>query len=286
MVKENHDHFEFFYKITEGSVAINADCADRDNALVEKGLFFGFDNISGRDCFFENLTPNFRESVFAPDSRCFNRFRQLIVPIASVNNTDPLTGLETLLRNHYKGKRILLLEDLSPFASIFRHYSRKYNIELYTSEFFGPDHASGSSVNGILHIDMQKTHFPDNFFDLILHTDRFGFLADAAMAEREMVRILKKGGHGIYTVHFEFLSDEDNRFAEMIDGNINFLQEPIYCEDLLSPDGKWLVYRRFAFPDMKKRYDQIGAEFYGEYFHSTYLGILGDNGIAFVARKA
>lgn len=285
MTKENHDHFEFFYKITEGLVTIDTACADGDKTLLEKGLFFGFDNISGRDSFFENLKPNLRESVFATGSWCFNRFRQLVVPIASVNNRDLLTDLETLLRDHYKGKRILLLEDFSPFASLLRHYARKYNIELYTSEYFGSDHASGTMINGVLHVDMQKTHFPDDFFDLIMHTDRFMFLADPVQAERETVRILKKGGHAIYTVHVEFHFEQDNIFAEMTEGNIRHLQEPIHCDDPLSPDGKWLVYRRFAFPDMKKRYDQAGAEFHGEYFHSSYLGILGDNGIVFVVRK-
>lgn len=117
---------------------------------------------------------------------------------------DPAVSLEELIRKKYVGKKILLLEHNSKFASVFSFYSKRHEAELITSEYFGPTYKSGDIVDTVLNVDIQKTHFPDNYFDLILHTDVFEHVPDAPEAEKEVVRILKPGAAVVFTVPFDY----------------------------------------------------------------------------------
>ena len=191
MVRKTHKHVDFYYKFTEGNVALDFSKVTTDEGIMKNGSYFAHDNITGVDCFFEITSHVLRESVLSSISKCTNRIRQLVVSIASLNNAELITDLENLLANYYKNKRILLLEDKSPFAAIFKLFCRRHNIDLITSEFFGEDMPSGSFVDNILHVNIEKTHFPHNHFDLILHTDVFEHVPDALTGEKEVVRIFK-----------------------------------------------------------------------------------------------
>lgn len=283
----SYRHFEYFYTYGLGQQMVQLDnsCVSYDEKLMSLGHFYGFDNIKGIDTFFEITTPVLRETVISTSSKCINRLRQLVVSIASLHGVSLITDLETLLSTFYIGKRILLLEDISFFASVLKHHCKKHGIELYTSEFLGEGKNSGEVINGTLHVDIQKTHFEDNFFDLILHTEVFEHVPDAIGAEKEVVRILKGKGAAIFTVPFEHNRETDNVYAQVSSKGINYLQEPVYHEDPVSPDGKCLVFRTFSMPEMLKRYTNLGCAFTCEYFHSRYLGILGNNAFTFIAKK-
>ena len=277
--------FEFYYKSEKGLLNLDNSCVLKDEKLMSLGSFYGFDNISGVDTFFEITSPVLRESVTSKSSRCINRIRQMVVSLASIHGVSLTTSLEDLLKTFYLNKRILLLEDVSAFASVLKHYCKRYNIELFTSEFLGQNKKPGEVVSGTLHVDIQKTHFPDNFFDLILHTEVFEHVPDATAGEKEIARILNKNGSAIFTVPFEFDRKTDNIYAELTSNGIKFFQEPIYHEDPVSEDGKCLVFRTFSLPEMSSRFNALGCTFRCEYFHSQFLGILGNNAFTFIAQK-
>lgn len=276
--------FEYYYRYADQMIRLDNSCVIKDEKLMGLGNFFGFDNICGQDSFFEIRSPFLRETAVSTSSRCINRLRQLVVSMASLHGISLVANLETILSTFYTGKRILLLEDISFFASLFKHLCSRHGIELYTSEFY-EGKKSGDIVNGTLNIDIQKTHFPENFFDLILHTEVFEHVPDAPLAEKEVVRILKKSGALIFTVPFEHDRETDNIYAQLSTDGITYLQEPIYHEDPVSPDGKCLVFRTFSLSDMEKRFKENGCTFYCEYFHSSYLGIIGNNAFTFTAKK-
>ncbi len=278
-------YFEYFYQFRETNVELDNRCVKADERLMAQGHFYGYDNIVDRSTFFEINNPFLRETVESNVSKCHNRIRQIIVSLASFHNAPLESSLEFLLKTFYLNKRILLLEDTSFFASIFKFLCQKYQIELVTSEFLGTKYKSGQVINEILNVDIQNTHFQNNFFDLILHTDVFEHVPDAVIAEKEIVRILNKNGAIIFTAPFEYDRDTDNLYAEYINNKIKYYQEPIYHEDPISEDGKCLVFRTFSFKDMKKRYNLLGCRFTCEYFHSKYLGILGNNAFTFLVTK-
>jgi SAM-dependent methyltransferase len=280
-----NNFFEYFNRQTDSLIVLNNSSVKADEKLMARGSFYGYDNVAGTDTFFEISIPVLRENVVSKASHSFNRIRQLVVSLASLHEVDLTTNLETLLSTFYKTKRILLLESVSYFASIFKFYCKKHGIELYTSEFMGEDKKPGEVINGTLHVDIQDTHFQDNFFDLILHTEVFEHVPNAIKGEKEIVRILKRNGAAIFTVPFEHDRTTDNVFAEVKNNSIKYFQEPIYHDDPMSNDGKCLVFRTFSLPDMSRRFRNIGCSFYCEYFHSEYLGILGNNAFTFVTRK-
>jgi SAM-dependent methyltransferase len=285
MSQLKNQHFEYFYRYQNTLINLDNSCVLKDEKLMNQGHFYGYDNIKGEDAFFEIRSPFLRESVISNSSKSFNRIRQLVVSLASFHGVSLITSLETLLSTFYKRKRVLLLEDVSMFASIFKHYSKRYGIELYTSEFLNEEMNSGEIVNGTMHIDIQETHFPDDFFDLIVHTEVFEHVPDAIKGEEEIVRILKRGGCAIFTAPFEYNRTTDNVYAEIINNDIRYLQEPMYHADPVSADGKCLVFRTFSLPEMAGRFADNGCSFHCEYFHSYYLGILGNNAFTFIAKK-
>ena len=276
---------DFSHFNSQGKVVIDNGFVKDDENLMERGSFFGFDNIINEWTFFEIHSDNLRDSVVSAKSRTINRMRQLIVAIAKVNDLPPETPLEQILRLKYRGKRILLLEHNSAFASIFVRFCQLLQIELITSEFFGDQYASGEYVNSVLNVDIQKTHFPDNHIDLIVHTDVFEHVPDAPQGEAETVRILKPGGAVVFTAPFDFTADQDDVYAEISDGNLKMFKDPIYHDDPISADGKCLVFRIFSYPETRDRFDKLGCDYYCNYVHSTYLGILGNNAFCFIARK-
>lgn len=279
-------YFEYFYQFRDKNVELDNRCVKADEQLMALGHFFGYDNLVNSTTFFEINSPFLRETVESKASKCSNRIRQIIVSLASFHNAPLASSLEFILATFYSNKRILLLEDTSFFASILKFLCQKHQIELVTSEFLGTSYQSGEIINEILNVDIQKTHFQTNYFDLIIHTDVFEHVPNAITAEKEIVRILNKNGAIIFTAPFEHDRDTDNIYAELLNDKIKYYQEPIYHEDPISEDGKCLVFRTFSFKDMKKRYNQLGCKFTCEYFHSRYLGILGNNAFTFIVTKS
>ncbi len=276
---------DFLYQVTSGNLFIDNSCLADDEMLMREGRFYGYDNLINESTFFEIHSNNLRDSVISSKSHTINRIRQLIVSLSLFHKQHPATPLEELLKNKYAGKRVLLLENNSYFASVFSFFCKKYNVQLFTSEFFGEQYRSGEIVNNVLHVDIQDTHFEDNFFDLIIHTDVFEHVPDATKGEREIARILKPGGCAIFTVPFDFAAHEDNIFASIENGGIKYFQEPIYHDDPIAEDGKCLVFRIFAFPSTSKRFEELRCQLQCNYFHSRYMGILGNNAYSFTVIK-
>ncbi len=275
----------FYHFVSQGKLFLDSSFVHHDENLMKNGRFYGFDNVINENTFFEIHSDNLRDSVVSTKSHSINRIRQLVTSMAMLNEMASESSLEEILREKYIGKRILLLESNSPFASIFRFVCNKLQIQLVTSEFFGDQYKSGEIVNSVLNVDIQQTHFDNEHFDLVLHTDVFEHVPDAPKGEKEIVRILKRGGAIVYTVPFDYMADKDAVYAEIVDGKLKLLKEPIYHLDPISPDGKCLVFRIFSYPETRERFDKLGCNYYCNYIHSAYLGILGNNAYTFVAVK-
>lgn len=276
---------DFLHTVSTGNLFLDNSFLADDERLMKSGSFFGYDNILGETTFFEIHSNNLRDSVISVKSSCINRVRQLVSSVAILNKMDPAVSLEELIRKKYVGKKILLLEHNSKFASIFSFYSKRHEAELITSEYFGSTYKSGDIIDTVLNVDIQKTHFPDNYFDLILHTDVFEHVPDAPEAEKEVVRILKPGAAVVFTVPFDYSAAEDDIYADIFNNEIRYFKEPVFHDDPVSPDGKCLVFRVFSFPATKKRFKELGCKFQCNYIHSKYMGILGNNAYSFIAVK-
>jgi SAM-dependent methyltransferase len=268
-----------------GPLFLDNTCTINDNNITESKQLFGYDNVIGENTLFKITSSNLRENVISVKSKTINRFRQIVSSIAHINNMNRISSLEEILFTKYRNKKILLLEHSSFFANILIFLCCKHDIKLVTSEYFGSEYISGDSPNGILNVDIQNTHFQDSYFDLIIHSDVFEHVPDAIKAEKEQLRILKPDGHIVFTVPFNIDSTNDDIYAEISSGVIQHLKPPIYHEDPISIDGKCLVFRIFSFSNMFLRYNELNCEFYCDYIHSRFLGVIGSNAFIFVAKK-
>jgi SAM-dependent methyltransferase len=280
-------NFEFEYQITKEKDQLELDniCVKNDKNIIRNKKLFGYDNIIGENTLFEVSSENLRENVISNKSKTINRFRQIVSTIANINNMDRTRSLEEILCSRYKNKKILLLENNSYFASILIFLCNKNGIDLVTSEYFGGNYKSGEICNGVLNVDIQNTHFPESYFDLIIHSDVLEHVPDAILAEKEQARILAPNGHIVFTVPFNISESSDIIYAKIFSGNIQYLKSPIYHEDPISLDGKCLVFRIFSFADMYRRYNKLNCKFHCDYTHSNYLGIIGINAFVFVVKK-
>jgi SAM-dependent methyltransferase len=162
------------------------------------------------------------------------------------------------------------------------HEELSQNPRYACSEYLGPEHEPGAIVNRVRHEDLQRTSFDDNSFDLLVSTEVFEHIPDPYAAHREVLRILKPGGHHIFTVPYVQKWQEDCVRAVIEEGKVRHLMCPEYHYDPLRPEGV-LVFTIFS-PAMLRRLEQIGFEVKEIPVVEPQLGILGKN-VVFDCRK-
>ncbi len=259
--------------------------AGMEHEILQSGKFVGLCNLSGTPTEFSIAHHNLRETVVATSSNSYNRQRQLVCAISIGLFGHPYATIDEIAAhiNFYN----LKLFTAEANAALFLYLKRLLRPELfYYSEYFGPDYQSGQMVNGVRHEDLQQTSFPDETFDIVLTAEVFEHIPDAIKAEREIIRILKKGGIYCFTVPFAPYAEHDNIRASLdSDGNIVHHAPPEYHGDPVRPEEGVLVYRVFSQRDMEQRFTALDCEFVTYHLWSRMLGILGANAMVHVASK-
>jgi SAM-dependent methyltransferase len=151
------------------------------------------------------------------------------------------------------------------------------------SEYWGEAHASGASVNGIRHEDLEALSFGDDTIDVVLTSDVLEHVADAYRAHGEIFRVLRPGGRHIFTVPFVG-TDKDDVRALRAEGRIEYLAEPLYHGDPVRPGQGVLVWRIFG-TEMFTRLQTIGFTTTSMRLREPRHGIIGGDALVFVARK-
>jgi SAM-dependent methyltransferase len=262
--------------------------AELDQAVSEYGLQHGVltgrCNVAGRPATFSLTDPNLRENVTADVSGTTARHRLLACGLSLALFGTPLVSFPATAEViNARRSRVFLTETTTPF-----HAAAKTLLApdlLVTSEYFGPEYASGDFVNAVRHEDLQQTSFPDAYFDLIITSDVMEHVPDAAAAEREIVRILQPGGAYCFTVPLLAYAESDMILAQpLADGTIEYLAEPIYHGDPLRAEGA-LVFRLFSVAEMTARFANLGTTCTTYRIWSKTYGILGPGCWVHVVRK-
>ena len=155
---------------------------------------------------------------------------------ASIRNSDTAKTIVSKLLN----KKAALLESIKALSKykILGTSSRgsihsilRYSPNYIFGEYFD-DVASGQRKNGILCIDLKNIPFADDYFDLIISEDVLEHVQDVDKAFVEINRVLKTGGHHIFTVHVH----EARKTLDRTD-----LPRKIYHGDPLRKEGPLVV---------------------------------------------
>lgn len=121
-------------------------------------------------------------------------------------------------------------------------------------------------LKGIKHQDIEKLTYPDNSFDLVLHTEVLEHVNQPMKAIKECVRILKPGGYLLFTVPL-IMDRKSVRKARIANGKINYIGSPSYHG---SGENDNLVFWEFGGDVIKKWRTRIVYE-----DHKKELYVLG-----------
>ncbi len=154
------------------------------------------------------------------------------------------------------------------------------------SEYLGPDHEAGEVVGDTVHQDLTALSFEDASIDLVLSSDVLEHVPDPYRAHREVHRVLRPGGHHVFTVPFhlrEHTHLDEVRARLDANGEPEFLAEAIYHADPVRPEGV-LVFTIFGL-EMLVRLAELGFFTQMYTLWNPWHGIVGANALVFDAVK-
>ena len=243
----------------------------------------GYCNICGRFTVFKVDNPNFREHITCRVCASRNRQRQVAALLLAYTLN---AGNEVrFFANIGDIPQSIVIWNTERTRALHERLAVHLGSNYISSEYIDQSIMSGEIRNGVLHVDIQETHFEDNSIDFILSSDVMEHVPRPLKAMRETYRILKPGGCHIFTAPF-YHHRFTNELRAVIDdkGAVEYLRKPWYHDDPIRVEGV-LVYTIFA-PELLCQIEQMGFEARLCILYSPLRGILGANGIVLVARKA
>ena len=264
----------------------------------------GFCNICGKFTIFKTHVAGFREHVEC--SRCGSRNRQrqiasVLMSYALDRNQKPTELVDYLgsgpasrrARRGPSHRYMASVKDLPKDIVVWNtettrafHASLKSHLDsnYVSTEFIDPSLVSGDVLNGVMHGDIQNSHFSDDSLDFMISGDVFEHIPFPDKAISESYRILKPGGCHIFTAPFYHHRFTNERRASLRDdGTVEQHMKPWYHDDPMRPEGA-LVFNIFA-PELLCMMEKQGFEVRLLKLHSPLYGIYGQNAIVLVARK-
>ena len=104
--------------------------------------------------------------------------------------------------------------------------------------------------------DLQKLTFPDEMFDVVITEDVFEHIREDEKGFKEVHRVLKKGGHHIFTIPFNFDMPTEIRVDTTSEDDV-FILPPQFHGDKIRENI--LTYRNYGL-DTFERLNRIGFE--------------------------
>ncbi len=135
--------------------------------------------------------------------------------------------------------RILDSDSFSPIARLLRG-SASYQVSS-----FRPKQTFDTEIEpGHYNLNLEKIGLPDASFDLVLTSDVMEHVRDDDAAHAEIARILRPGGHYVFTVPYDDTCPDEHRLVDTSGDEDRFLVPPQYHGDPLS--GGILAYRVYG----------------------------------------
>jgi SAM-dependent methyltransferase len=243
----------------------------------------GFCNICGNFTIYKVDHPNFREHVVCRVCASRNRQRQIAALLLSYSLN---SGEEArFLARIGDIPKAIVVWNTERTRALHERLAVHLGTNYICSEYLDQSLVSGETKDGVLHVDIQNTHFQDSSIDFVLSSDVMEHVPDPMKALRETYRILRPGGCHIFTApfyHHRFTNETRAVLDES--GSLKYFRKPWYHDDPIRPEGV-LVYTIFS-QELLCQIEQMGFEARLCLLHSPFHGILGSNGLVIVARKA
>lgn len=223
-------------------------------AIQSNGIFCPFYNKNVKSSEIEPIEDNYRESILYRGLN--SRLRAVVFTLLSISNNN-------------RNISIYSPEAVTSFALAMRGRYPKY---------LGSEYSENRDIiKNLFPIPIENIHnlsFEDNSFDYVIANEIFEHLPYLDDALSEIFRILKSSGVLISTFPFAMESEHSICKAKIIDGEIQYLQEPEYHGNPVDKDGS-LVYEIPGW-DIISRVRSTGYnDVYMKFKVSTHYGIVG-----------
>ncbi|MEW6406892.1 MAG: glycosyltransferase, partial [Chloroflexota bacterium] len=206
--------------------------------------------------------PNWRERQICPVCNLNSRQRAVAVAIRKF-----------VTRERDCRPDVYLMEQVTP---VYQWLNEKLPRACCTgSEYLGEDIAPGKVVKKVRHEDVERLSFGDSSFDLVVSNDVLEHVVNPDRALREVFRVLRPGGELLMTVPFHVGMDQNRRRAQMTDGGVKHLLDPIYHGNPVSDEGS-LVFVDFGWEFLE---DIRRTGFDGVHLHLYWSDVYGYLGI-------
>ena len=140
----------------------------------------------------------------------------------------------------YPDWRNLKIHESSP-SGVSSSFIQKNCLQYIPSQFF-QDTPLGELKNSIRCENLEKMTFEDRSLDLIITQDVFEHVMNPAAAFQEISRVLKPGGAHIFTMPWYPKLKKTVQRAKMVNGEIEFLEEPVYHGNPIDPEGSLVTF--------------------------------------------
>jgi SAM-dependent methyltransferase len=253
-----------------------------DKLALRSGHLPGYCNVCGSATVFTVRDPNLRDTVNCRKCGSSNRQRQIAAVLLSTVSPRGSSARFADLGDLPQDTVVWIAETTT---ALKEYLARRLGPNCIASEYLSPSLASGETRDGILHVDMQQTHFEEDTLDVIVSCDVLEHIPSVSKVLRETYRVLKPGGFHVFTAPF-YLHRFTNEQRSVLDerGELRHLRRPWYHGDPLRSEGA-LVFNVFA-PELLCLLEDAGFAAKLCLVSSPLHGILGNNGIVIVARKA
>jgi SAM-dependent methyltransferase len=156
----------------------------------------------------------------------------------------PVTlSLIEVLRGLHPDLPGLRVFELSSRGALVR-FLQKQRVQLTLSEYFD-DVAPGSVRDGVQCQDVMALTFADRSFDLCTSTEVFEHVPDDARGFAEIHRVLRPGGHFVFTVPMTGTAETVTRAVAGPKGPVHLLEPEFHGDRLRGPHGV-LCYRTYG----------------------------------------
>lgn len=150
-----------------------------------------------------------------------------------------LDTIEAAAAAGFGGLRVLDSDSYSPIARRLRRLPN------YLVSSFRPEKPFDQELEpGHYNVNLERMGFADASFDLVVTSDVMEHVRDDRAAHREISRILRPGGHYVFTVPYDDQSADEHLLVDTSEPSDRFLVPPQYHGDPIS--GGILAYRVYG----------------------------------------
>ena len=158
-----------------------------------------------------------------------------ILQAANRKLSTPATSLVELAND--EGFRDWKIAEINSAGDI--HWALNKFPHLYYSEY-------GSSDRSVRAEDITALSYPDNFFDLVITSDTLEHVPDVNKALTETLRVIKPGGHHIFTTPVLWERSKTKIRARVSAGAVEYLHKPSFHGSPENRKNDYLVFYEFG----------------------------------------